>query len=696
MEEKRNAAEEALMESERRLSSIYDTVGDIIFHLAVEGDGIYRFISVNQAFCNVTGLCEDMIVGKLVNEVIPEPTLSMVLEKYGLAIKENSIIRWEETSNYPTGRLIGDVSIAPVINEKGRCTYLVGTVHDITERKRAEEELHQSRALFHSLVESLPQNVFSKDKQGRFTFANKRYCAAEGKTLGDILGKTDFDMHPPELAEKYQSDDRIIMETGQIVDTDEIHQPLGGEKFYSHVIKAPLYDSKGKASGIVGLFWDITEQKMVENALRENEERFRVIFDNATDGILLISLENQMINSANNSMAQMLGYSVEDLVKLSSEEIHPEENLPFVSGLIENQAKDRLAPAGDIPMKRKDGSVFYANVRGALIILSGRKYLLGVFRDITERKKAEKAIQESEAKFRRIFENVQEVYFEVSLDGIVIEISPSIEIITKGQYHRDDLIGSLIYEIWADAGDRQVFLSKLQERGSIADYEIMVKNRDGSLVSCSMSSKIWFHAQGQPESIIGSIRDISERKRAEQILKASEVRYRRLFESAKDGIIILDAETGKIIDINPFLTSILGYTYEQLLGKTIWEIGSFKDIIANRKKFLELRRKGLVRYEDLPLETIEGRRIEVEFVSNIYLVNDRNVIQCNIRDITERKHTEEELVKYRDHLEELVKKRTAELTKSEEKLIHARDQAEAANKAKTVFLSSMSMKSGRP
>jgi two-component system CheB/CheR fusion protein len=129
----------------------------------------------------------------------------------------------------------------------------------------------------------------------------------------------------------------------------------------------------------------------------------------------------------------------------------------------------------------------------------------------------------------------------------------------------------------------------------------------------------------------------------EEALTISETRYRRLFESAKDGILILDAETGKIMDVNPFLIEMLGYSKEQLIEKTIWGIGVFKDIVANQDKFLELQQKGLVRYEDLPLETANGRKINVEFISNVYLVANNKVIQCIIRDITDRKHAEEAL-----------------------------------------------------
>ncbi len=128
-----------LRESQRRLVSIYNTVEDIIFHLAVEPEGQFRIISVNAAFLRLTGLNQEGVVGKTVNEVIPGPSLPMVLKKYRQAIEKKTIVRWEETSDYPAGRLSGEVSVAPVFDKEGACTHLVGSVHDITEKKRAQE-----------------------------------------------------------------------------------------------------------------------------------------------------------------------------------------------------------------------------------------------------------------------------------------------------------------------------------------------------------------------------------------------------------------------------------------------------------------------------------------------------------------------------------------------------------------------------
>jgi diguanylate cyclase (GGDEF)-like protein/PAS domain S-box-containing protein len=134
-----------------------------------------------------------------------------------------------------------------------------------------------------------------------------------------------------------------------------------------------------------------------------------------------------------------------------------------------------------------------------------------------------------------------------------------------------------------------------------------------------------------------------EQKQINRGLSVSEVRYRRLFETAQDGILILDAETGRITDVNPFLIDMLGYSKNEFQGKRLWEIGAFIDVRKSREAYKELQRNNYIRYEDLPLETKNGQRMEVEFVSNIYFADNERVIQCNIRDISQRKRLERNL-----------------------------------------------------
>lgn len=174
----------------------------------------------------------------------------------------------------------------------------------------------------------------------------------------------------------------------------------------------------------------------------------------------------------------------------------------------------------------------------------------------------------------------------------------------------------------------------------LRDHDDVFIRKDGSCFPVRYSASP-LRSEGQTVGVVVVFRDVTDRKQAEAAVQISEVRYRRLFESAKDGVLILDADTARITDANPFIAMLLGYSHAELLGKELWEIGLFEDKRASQAAVRELQEQHYLRYEDLSLQTKAGRRIDVEFVSNLYREDDQAVIQCNIRDITERKQMQE-------------------------------------------------------
>ncbi len=207
----------------------------------------------------------------------------------------------------------------------------------------------------------------------------------------------------------------------------------------------------------------------------------------------------------------------------------------------------------------------------------------------------------------------------------------------------EEILNRKIYELgngqWNIPQLHALIEGVLSRNKSFKDFEVTHEFKGVGKRTLLLSGRQVDHI----DRILLLIQDITERRAEQAGIRTSEVRYRRLFEAARDGILILDPETGKITDANPFMSELLGYSRKELLGKELWQIGLLKDEKASQCAFRQLRRKRFIRYEDLPLQTKTGQRHEVEFVSNLYQENGHEVIQCNIRDITTRKKTEQAL-----------------------------------------------------
>jgi two-component system, cell cycle sensor histidine kinase and response regulator CckA len=207
---------------------------------------------------------------------------------------------------------------------------------------------------------------------------------------------------------------------------------------------------------------------------------------------------------------------------------------------------------------------------------------------------------------------------------------------------RESLLRTRLESLYALAADRTRRAGLLASAEGLRGFEAPMRRPDGSTFEARETSRARDDEDGRTV-LEGTIEDVSRRSRSDAQLRVSELRYRRLFETAKDGILLLDAESAEVVDVNPFLCELLGLAREEVLGRKIWELGPFRDAPASKVNFRHLQETTYIRYDDLPLECADGRTVAVEFVSNVYLVDQRKVIQCNIRLIEERKRGEEAL-----------------------------------------------------
>ncbi len=273
--------------------------------------------------------------------------------------------------------------------------HALGIIRDITEHKQAEENIRKQQDLTTKIIETIPLRVFWKDRDLRFLGCNTLFAKDAGLPRPEeLIGKTDFEMSWKDQAEIYRADDQQVMDANiPKLSYDEPQTTPEGGQIWVRSSKVPLHNEMNETIGILGVYEDITDYKQAAQALEESERRFRAILNATVDGILVANAQSHEMITGNNAICDMLGYSMEELPGLGLNDIHPAEALPEVHRQFERQLRGEIKVAPDLPVQRKDGSIFFADVSTAPMVLGDLQLLVGVFHDVTERKSAEDQIR---------------------------------------------------------------------------------------------------------------------------------------------------------------------------------------------------------------------------------------------------------------------------------------------------------------
>ena len=510
---------EASRESEQQLVSIYDTVRDVIFHVAVEPDGRFRFVSANAAFLNVTGLSREMVVGKTVNEVIPEPSLTMVLGKYRQAIEEKTAVLWEETSDYPSGRLTGAVSIVPVFNEKGTCTHLVGSVHDITERKRAQQAISEGEQRLRIAKDAAKLGIYEYDvATGTILWdARVRQLWGLGPDVPITIDTFFSGLHPEDRAGTQALLDRALDPAGNgeyYAEYRVISRADGSERWVAAT--GQVFFENGRAVQMIGTGQDISERKRAEAELRESEERFRNMADTAPV-MIWVSDPNKLFTFVNKRWLEFTGRLMEqELGNGWANGVHPDDRqrcYEAFSSAFDARRNFHL----ECRLRRADGEYRSILCSGVPRFAPGGIFAgyIGSDIDVTD--------LQSEERFRQLAENIDQIFWMLDIrTQRTLYVSPVFEKVwgrsSTALYQNSSW---LVEGVHAEDRDRvTAFLSKIESEPAEESYRIV--RPDGSVRWIYDRAFLVYDPDGKPYRVAGIAEDVTAHRELEEALRQAQ------------------------------------------------------------------------------------------------------------------------------------------------------------------------------
>ena len=377
-------------------------------------------------------------------------------------------------------------------------------IRDITRRKQAEEGLRQSEVMFRTLVENIPQKIFIKDRELRWVATNARFASDFGLSPAELVGKSDFDFFPKDVAEKYRADDEHILQTGEPETYEQQHQ-VGGGKTWEQVVKIPVRDDHGVITGVFASFWDITARKQSEAALSESEANFRVFFESMTD-LIFVGTPDGRVLFTNSAVSRTLGYTSEELANMPLLAMHPaakRQEAEEIFGAMFRGERESCP----LPLARKDGCLVPVETRAWFGKWNGQDCIFGISKNLTSE-------QEAQQRFERLFRSNPALMALSSLpDRKFFDVNDAF-LNTLG-YTRSEVIGHSAFElgIFPNTKHQTALAGRLQAGGRVTDLELEVRRKDGGLIAGLFSGEV-ISSQGR-QYFLSVMIDITDRKRAE-------------------------------------------------------------------------------------------------------------------------------------------------------------------------------------
>ncbi len=436
----------------------------------------------------------------------------------------------------------------------------------------AMRDLREREERFRILVEHQTDLVVKVDPQGRFLYVSPAYCRTFGKSEAELLGHAFLPMVHEDDIEATREAMKTLLVPPHRAYMEQRAMTAEGWRWIAWNDSA-IVGPDGGIVEIIGVGRDITARKQSEELLRQSEERFAKSFHSNPGPLVLSDIATGKFLDVNARWVEMLGYPREEQLGRTSKEVgiwaDPAQRDRAIAVLRENGSFK------DFPIEflTQAGETRFALWSAEVVSLQGRDVMLSLLVDVTDRRRTEEALRTSEKLYRSVIDNIEDVFYRTDAAGRLCMLSPSgVRLLGYGSV--EEMLGRPNDEFWYEADRRQEFLERMRSRGRITDYEVLLKRADGTPVQVATSSNFYHDEAGNLLGVEGIFRDITERKRSEEALRASEEKFRSIVEASPMGMHFYELhEDGKLTlsGANPSADRLLGVEHATLVGLDIEE-----------------------------------------------------------------------------------------------------------------------------